>query len=347
MSRPLTKGLRYAYLDVSFFQDRKVRKLQRKCGESAPLVYIGLLCTIFPEGYYVSWDEDFSIDLAERIHMDEEFVDKCIRGCMEVGLLSKEVFDKYHVVTSHGIQKQYQLICEQNKRKNAVNEYSLLMDGTEEPSVSPEFLPNNSEEIRNNPEETPENPDFPTRIEENRIEKNRIEKNSFSSSSSPSPFVAVDPSEEEKEKQEFLSCMFFKDWASPGKELEKFIAYNNLNGRNWEKMTYEERHSALHLWKQEPAQPPRLGKDFLALWRQVDITLGQHNASWELRMDALSDGIRWDIHGNRMVLSCSQRLAEFIERHMDTLKPYIVRFLRSGKWNDQTFTYKFIQPWYP
>lgn len=336
MSRPLTKGLRYAYLDVSFFQDRKVRKLQRKCGESAPLVYIGLLCTIFPEGYYVTWDEDFSIDLAERIHMDEDFVKECIKGCMEVGLLSKEVFDKHRVITSHGIQKQYQLICEQNKRKNAVSEYSLLVDNSEDCPVSSEFSPVNSEEIRNNSGETPDNPDFPSRIEKKRIEENRREKNSFSSSSF---------SDEEKEKQEFLSYMFFQDWASPSKELEKFIAFNNLGGRNWSKMTSDERQSALKLWKQEPEHPPRLGAKFLQLWRNVPICLKKHNAPFELQMDALSDEIRWEIKDNRMTLSCSRRLAQFIERHMDTLKPYFVQFLRSGKWNDQTFYYNFIEQW--
>ena len=338
MSRPLTKGLRYAYLDVSFFQDRKVRKLQRTCGESAPLVYIGLLCTIFPEGYYVAWDEDFSIDLAERIHMDEAFVEKCIRGCMEVGLLSKEVFDNHHVLTSHGIQKQYQLICEQNKRKNAVSEYSLLVDNSEGCPVSSEFSPINSEEIPKNPEESEEsseNPDFPSRIEKKRIEENRREKNSFSSSFS----------DDEKEKQEFLSNMFFKDWASPSKELEKFIAFNNLGGRNWNQMTSGERHSALMLWKQTPEHPPRLGEKFLQLWRSVTICLAKYDAPFELQMDAVSDGIRWEIKNNKMTLSCSKRLAEFIERHMDILKPCFIQFLRSGKWNDQTFSYNFIQPW--
>lgn len=329
----------YTFLDVNFFQDRKIRRLQRRAGANAPLVYIALLCTIFKEGYYVRWDEDAILDIADITRYEEQYVSEAVGACIEVDLFSREMFEHFGILTSSGIQKQYNLAGQKLKRKSKVTEYSLLIPSEEKP-ISSEVIPISSEEMPIPSEEKPT-----SIVEENKREENK--EDYYSSSSSPSPFVAVDPSEEEKEKQEFLSYMFFKDWAAPSKELEKFIAYNSLNGRNWEKMTSGERRSALHLWKQEPAQPPRLGEDFLALWRQVDITLGQHNASWELRMDALSDGIRWDIHGNRMVLSCSQRLAEFIERHMDTLKPYIVRFLRSGKWNDQTFTYKFIQPWYP
>lgn len=339
-------------MDTAIFQDRKIRRLQRKCDFAAALVYIELLCVIYREGYYIKWDEDFTFDLADEMHQDEDYVRNVVEACLEVGLLSREMFDKHHILTSRGIQKQYQAVCEKSKRKSRVQAYSLLvpseeMQGNEQSNdINSERMPILSEEIESDRqcEAIPSEDMQQSKVKESKVKKSKV--NSFSSSSSPSPEVEYVPSEEEQEKEEFLSHMFFKDWKDPGKELEKFIAFNNVGGRKWEKMSHGERAAALMLWRQEPAQSPRLGK-FLPLWRKVYNILVELNAPFSIRMDALSDGIAYRIRQNKLILTCSERLAHFIDRRMDIFKQAFVKFLRDGGYNEQSFIYEFIPSWTP
>ncbi len=313
--------------DSNARNSKKLIRLRQRHGAAGYGVYWMLIERLREEDDYSS-EKDYAM-ISFDLRVDEDLIRSVVE---DFGLF--DTCDDGRSFTSHGLRERMDIkdVRSAAGKKGAASRWNK---NTSEMAKDGKSMANDMA-----------NESFAYGFKEKESKEKKIKEN-YSSSSSPSPFVAVEPSEEEKEKQEFLSYMFFKDWAAPSKELEKFIAYNSLNGRNWEKMTSGERHSALFLWKQEPAQPPRLGKDFLALWRHVDITIKKYDAPWELQMDALSDGIRWDIVGNRLVLSCSQRLAEFIERHMDTLKPYILRFLRSGNWNDQTFRYNPIPPWYP
>ncbi len=319
MARPLSRGLKYTNLDVTFFQDRKVRRLQRRCGERAPLVYIALLCSIYTEGYYIKWDDDVALDIADALKMDENEVQRVIEGCLEVGLLSQEMFDKHHILTSHGIQKQYQTISEQCKRKTCVDEYSLLVS-SEETQDNPANEGVSSEETQDNPanegvssEETQQSIVYDS-IGENNIPDNSIE-DSFSSSSSPSSEVA--PSEDEKQEEIFLAYMFFLDWAAPNKEYRKFVAFNNTGGRCWAKMNRTQRESALVLWKQEPEQPKRFGKTYLRFWKMVYDLMVSLNAPHSVLMHALSDKIRFVEKSGRATIVCTDDVRDFIEKNLD------------------------------
>lgn len=305
MARQALKGLEYTYLNVAFFQDRKIRRLQRRCGESAPLVYIAVLCAIYAEGYYIQWDDDVALDLADITRMEEEYISKVIDECLEVGLLSKEMYEQYHILTSSGIQKQYQFICEKSKRKSTVSEYSLLIPSETMP-IHSEGIPENSEGMQHSI--------VYDSIGENKIPDNSIE-DSFSSSSSPSSEVA--PSEDEKQEEKFLSYMFFLGWAAPNKEYQKFVAFNNTGGRCWAKMNRTQRESALVLWKQEPEQPKRFGETYLRFWKMVYDLMVSLNAPHSVLMHALSDEVKFDEKSGRATIVCTTDVRDFIEKNLD------------------------------
>ena len=311
MPRPLSKGLNYIPLDVSFFYDRKIRSLRRKYGESSPLVYIALLCTIYTSGYYVKWDEDLILDIAEDTGIDEDEVRNAIYGCLNLGLFCKELFDEHQILTSHGIQNQFQSICRQSKRKSGIREYSLLpsaewsIPNTDHSNgVSSELTPSKQ---RENPEFFPESPS------QSKVKKSKVKESKENYS-----YYSL-----EEEKEEILSFCFFKNWAAPSKEYSKIIAYNNTGGRSWDSMTRTQKESALALWKQQPEQRPRLSPQFLSFWENIYTNLRSLNAPYEVRMDALSDSIAETIRGNTLFLHCTDRLRLFIERHLDVFKPII------------------------
>ena len=344
MARIANRGFDYISIDTDFVSDSKIRRLRRRVNEFAPFVYMNILLTIFREqwGYYLKWDEDAVLDLADKTHISEDFISQVVTACLEkeVGLLSREMYEKYGILTSHGIQQQFTIMCEKTKRKSRVEEYSLLdlpdSFGNNRPSddIPSEEIGINSERMDNNSEVMQQSKVKESKVKES---KENQSKDSYSSSS------ARALSEEEKEQEEFLSYMFFKGWAAPSKELQKFIAYNRTGGRNWDRMTHAERAAALILWQQEPERPVRMGKDFLATWEEIYKNMLSLGAPYELRMDALSDDVKWDLKNNRVILFCSDRLREYIERNLDTFKPIIRRFQRSHAYNDN-FSYMSIPP---
>lgn len=311
MPRQINKGLKYTFLDANFFNDRKVKRLQRMCGMDSPYVFMALLCLIAPEGYYIRYDQNAVFDLADMTGFDEDRITEILEACGKVGLLDGGLMQNEQVLTSHGIQKYYADTCSHLKRKAKVEEYSLLgeliecipSEDSAIPSQISSFLPQNEEEMQTK--------------EEKRKEKNikkKKKKEEFYSSL-------------EEEKEEILSLCFFKNWAAPSKEYSKIIAYNNTGGRCWDKMTRTEKEAALHLWKQQPERPPRLDWDFLALWQNIYTNLRSLNAPYEIRMDALSGHINCSSVQKTLYIHCSRRLQEFIERHLDFFKPPMREFL--------------------
>lgn len=326
MARRINKGLEYLPLDLNFFQDRKVRRLQRKCDADAPMVYIALLCTIYKEGYYVKWDEDFALDLADAIHKDEDYVNEVMNACFEVGLLSEEMFSENRILTSVGIQNQYNLIGEKSKRKSRVNEYSLLDNQ------------NKSEEMGNKSELIPINSDVmqQSKVKESKVKKSKV--NSFSSFSSLS--VGNEELQEEQQEEIILSnFVFLKNIPNPQAEYKKFIAYNNTGGRVWNKMSLEEKDAALELWKQKPAQKERFDEEFKGFWQKIYSTLLSIDAPPEIRMDALSDGVNYTLMNGRFTIHCTSRLSTFIERNLDHFKGYILDYLKAKHCNGYTIHY--------
>ena len=300
MGRQIVKGLDYTYFTLDFFQDRKIRRMQRKYGPESPLVYLALLSVIYREGYYIPYDEDLALDIADYTRLDEEYVSKVIDGLLDVGLLSREMCDQHHILTSHGIQKNYKNVCEKSKRKSTIEEFSL---------ISSEEMPISSEEKGDSSEEMPINSEFGT---QSKVKKSKVKK------SKENYYSSI-----EEEKEEILSFCFFKNWAAPSKEYAKIVAYNNTGGRSWDSMTRTQKESALALWKQQPEHPPRFGQLFLSFWENIYTNLCSLNAPYDVRMDALSDSIAETIRGNTLFLHCTDRLRLFIERHLDVFKPII------------------------
>lgn len=151
MARPKKVGLDYFPVDVNILHDVKVRKLMRNNGGGkAYAVYSALLCSIYENGYYMLWDEELPFMLSEDLGFEEGFIQEVIRSAISVGLFDKELWRSSQVLTSLGIQKRYQLICNLSRRSSQINEYSLVSSektlvSSEKTTVSSELTPVSSE----------------------------------------------------------------------------------------------------------------------------------------------------------------------------------------------------------
>lgn len=97
--------------------------------------------------------------------------------------------------------------------------------------------------------------------------------NKPSSSLSSSPWAELSPAEQKEEKFLFFEIFFFKNYNQLNEEVDRFIAANNStlwtrgNGKPY--ATREQRVALAELWKQKPAQDPRIKVNgFLTAWKR-------------------------------------------------------------------------------
>lgn len=131
MARPLSRGIEYYPLDVDFLNDLKIKKIMKSCGPNSIAIIILLLGNIYgDEGYFMKWDEDVCFLVADAVGAKEVYVKEVLKKCLQVDLFSSELFEKYKIITSKGIQKRFFEITKRRKRETLINKY-LLVNVTE------------------------------------------------------------------------------------------------------------------------------------------------------------------------------------------------------------------------
>lgn len=126
MARPTKKGLDYFPLDVYFLSYLKVRRIIKACGKEAVHILVALLANIYrDEGYYVLWDDDLAFLVADEVGTKEGTVEELVKKAVQVRFFDKDIFDKYSVLTSKGIQSRYILATKERKKVELDYKYLL------------------------------------------------------------------------------------------------------------------------------------------------------------------------------------------------------------------------------
>ena len=108
MARPIKQGLDYFPLDVSFFEDIKVRRIRKDCGNQAIPILISMLCSIYrDEGYYVGFNSDLTFLMAEQFGVSEGAVADIVQKAVSVAFFDEHMFHTHSILTSKGIQKRF------------------------------------------------------------------------------------------------------------------------------------------------------------------------------------------------------------------------------------------------
>ncbi|MGV8153408.1 MAG: DUF4373 domain-containing protein [Alkaliphilus sp.] len=151
MARPLKIGLDYFPLDSKL--EDKVELMEAECGLSGFAILIKLWQKIYSEGYYIKWEYDNMLLFAKKINAGVNEVSEVVNSCLRRDIFNKELYEKYSVLTSSGIQKRFFKICTESRRSNLsiIKEYSLF---------TPAEIGVNEELIRVNTEFTLDNVDI-------------------------------------------------------------------------------------------------------------------------------------------------------------------------------------------
>lgn len=201
MGRQVKTGLDYFPFETKFFNDIKVRKLIKYQGGRSVVIYACLLCNIYEKGYYMLWDNEIPFLVSETTGFEEGYIKEVIKCCLNIGLFEKNLYEKCNVITSKGIQERYDAISKLSKRKNQINEFSLI--NSEEKVISSEEKGINSEEIPINSGESAQ-----SKVKESKVKEIKINTPIIPNGDSQEnlfPEETIKPPEAPK-KQEEKSC---------------------------------------------------------------------------------------------------------------------------------------------
>ncbi len=127
MARPNKQGVDYFPLDVHL--DDKFKFIEIKYKLEGFAILTKLMQKIYSYGYWYRWTEDEALLFADELRTDYEKVKGVVDEALERGVFDKDMYEKYNILTSSGIQKRYKEIVRRRKDVEVIEEY-LLIDGT-------------------------------------------------------------------------------------------------------------------------------------------------------------------------------------------------------------------------
>lgn len=102
----MKSGLDFFPLNVDL--DNKFKLIEAEFGVTGFGVVVHLLQEIYgQEGYYIEWTEEVALLFAQKYGVGVSAVSEIVSASIRRGMFDKEIFDKYHALTSRGIQKRY------------------------------------------------------------------------------------------------------------------------------------------------------------------------------------------------------------------------------------------------
>ncbi len=117
-------GIDFFPLDVSL--DSKFELIEAEFGLTGFGVVVHLLQEIYGKaGYYIEWTEEVALLFARKIGAGGGVVSEIIEASIKRGMFDKEIYDKYRVLTSRGIQKRYFEAV--SRRKVLEVDYNILL----------------------------------------------------------------------------------------------------------------------------------------------------------------------------------------------------------------------------
>jgi hypothetical protein len=122
----MKNGLDYFSLDVDIFEDEKVQFTSALYGPESELMIIKLLCRIYRQGYYYDWTNDQMLLFAKNVNIFHENVDKIVKELIKREFFDSNLYTKYSILTSRGIQKRYFEAVKRRRDLQVVREFLLV-----------------------------------------------------------------------------------------------------------------------------------------------------------------------------------------------------------------------------
>ncbi len=233
-----TIGLKFFSFDTSI--EFKVRLIEAEFGIKGFGVIVKLWQRIYGElGYYIEFDDEVALLFADEIKVNSNLVSEIVRAAIKRGIFHQGMYEKYKILTSHGIQKRFLEGTSRRVRVEMEDRYLLL---------SVHEIPQNVYIIGKNVYRNGKNVDKneQSRRDENRRDENRGER--------------VEKHAHGKYKNVFLTDEEVEDLKRRyTADYEKKI--NRLSiGIETKGYYYRNHHAAIILWAEEDEEREKVAK---------------------------------------------------------------------------------------
>lgn len=133
-----------SYFNIDCVQEDNLNYIEAKHGITGYGVLVKLWRKIYMvDGYFCQWSDKNVYLFSKEVAVPVEQINEVVESCLNEKIFSREMYDKFQVLTSTGVQKRWLKIVTEAKRKNREidKNLSLLEKTTEQEPKTPEFLP--------------------------------------------------------------------------------------------------------------------------------------------------------------------------------------------------------------
>lgn len=107
--------------------DDKMELVEAEFGVTGFAVVVKLFMKIYGgEGYYCEWNNDVALVFAKKNNVGANAVSEIVSASIRRGIFNEELYKKYGILTSRGIQSRYFDCAGRRKGKNIKPEYLLV-----------------------------------------------------------------------------------------------------------------------------------------------------------------------------------------------------------------------------
>lgn len=265
------------YFELDCHMDEKIELIEAEYGLKGFAIVVKLYQSIFSGfGYYCEWFPDISVLWARRLGLShggdygsvgsasdegslpgfpKNLINDVVAASIRRNIFSKELFQRYGILTSSGIQKRYLSATSKREKVELKKEYLLIS------------IPKNRENVVINSISSDINSIYSVRNEQSRVEKSN--KNHCAPESH-----AVDKEEQLKKDFEIIYGIYpkkkgktiafanYKLWVGKGKDV----------GGNKYRLTNRQIYIAV---KKYIKQQEESGQDDLQYWKNFDTLMGR------------------------------------------------------------------------
>lgn len=121
----MNSGIPYFPLDVHL--DDKFELIEAEFGLTGFAVVVKLLQRIYGgQGYYCEWTNDVALLFGKKLGLGGNAVSEIVSASVKRGIFDSGLYDKYHILTSKGIQKRYFEAVSRRKKVDGKKQYLLI-----------------------------------------------------------------------------------------------------------------------------------------------------------------------------------------------------------------------------
>ena len=184
MARPMKDGVEYFPLDVSL--DEKFELIEAEFGLTGFAVVVKLYQKIYQHGYYCEWTNEVALLFGHRIGLGSNVVSEIVNASIRRGIFDESMFDKYHILTSRGIQERYFEAVIRRKCVKVKKAYLLV-------NVTQILNEDNILWVNGNIDPVNASNNFQSKVKESRVKKSKEDMGASAKAETPRqpPFICI------------------------------------------------------------------------------------------------------------------------------------------------------------